>query len=370
MTRPLPLRIAALFTLFLALGAPPLAPQARADKLVRYDAFGAWKIDAALDASGRLTRCIATGRYKSGIYFAIIYHADKQFWYLQFFDPKWPERKGQTRATLRVDGAQMSTTNLLWRSRSAFVSLGRSVDSVIRLMKGKRLTVETTAGSTAFRLDGSFGATKKVVECVKRYKGVTTASPGGAFGVAPGGAAGPAPGQGAFGVAPGKQQGPGKQGPDWKLPRADTLQYAVTYLDKRGRAYRILPEDKHIFKHLPVNWVYSKQAYGGMVAFRPQRMRGAEALNIMIASHTRICDIKSAIVRDKPVTNGATSTLRAKGACEATKGKFLADFSVIERNGHAVFMIVEMLDQSPGAVDRQPPPSGKRRPLPQGVQEG
>ncbi len=185
-------------------------------KTVPFSKYGAWKISAGLDKFGRLSFCTASGRYTSGTHFSIIFNRRKASWLLQFYHRDWPFRRGKTPVILRVDGRELSRTQATYYKNSVFVNLGRQISRVKRLMRGRRLSVLTSRGRSAYSLNGSSRATLEVAKCVKYF--ANRGGSGGAFGGNPnsggafGGASNRSGSGGAFGGGGNNRSGGGAFG--------------------------------------------------------------------------------------------------------------------------------------------------------------
>ena len=277
--------------------------------------------------------------------------AKRATWSLQFYHSAWPKRSGKTPVLLRVDNRDILRTRARFLKRSVFVELGPSVDRVKALMRGRRLTVVTGSGRSAFSLKGSSGATVRVARCVKAYYRSGT----GAFA---------GNNSGAFGSAPSQSSGafatPSSKSKSRKLGRAQTLEIALKYLNGNKLNYKILPASANYFKNFPVNWSYGPKSYGGMMVIRNSSKTGTQQLGGLLGDQARLCTDKSAVER-KPIQRMKKTTIhRASGACSTNGQVYALRYLVIESNSApTVIMIVEMIHSSDSK--KSPGVSGKRK---------
>ena len=218
---------------------------------------------------GPFDHCSATAKYRSGTQISLIAYATGN-WNLQFYKREWQQRKRQNfPARLIVDGRTVFRGNGYFKGRSAFVYLGRSGKRVSALMRGRVMTVETSSGTSSFRLDGTFKAATLVSQCWKRHRrngrnnGVVANNRGNR------GAFGGNTGQGAFGGNPGAfGSGPANNSQARVLARAATLELATTFLSKFKRPYSIMSRNQNVLKSFPVNWRFDNGLIGGMKVYR------------------------------------------------------------------------------------------------------
>ncbi|MFM1814901.1 MAG: hypothetical protein RLZ98_1596 [Pseudomonadota bacterium] len=324
-------------SLAVLLGALP----ASATRTVKFGTYQSWNIIASYNDAGQFTFCSASSLYQSGTRFSIIYYVQRAAWVIQFYHSGWPERSGNTPVRLVVDGRTITSTNARFYKRSVFVDLGPAIDRVKALMRGNRLSVITNSGSSAYSLKGSFGATVQVASCFKaHYRAGSGAfagrgGAGGAFG------APQSPSQGAFAAPPSSARPNAKVR---KLTRAETLDHALSYLNRSKLPYKLLPASGNYFKNFPVNWSYGPNSYGGMMILKGASKKGEDQLAHLLGDQARLCNEKSATSR-RPLEQTKTSTIyRATGACSTGGKQFALHYTVLESQDRATqVLIIEMI---------------------------
>lgn len=338
--------------------AVSIASPALAARTVTFANYDAWKIYASFDNANQFSYCAASSTYQSGTHFSIIYYRNRAEWVLQFYHNGWPERTGNTPVRLQVDGRGITSGNARFFKRSVFVDLGPSVDRVIALMRGNKLSVITPSGTSAFSLKGSHGATVRVARCLKAYMTQGAGTTAGAFAPAP------SANQGAFATAPqAVPQQPSQSastGKSLKLPRGETLEVALNYLNQNKVGYKLLPAESNFFKNFPVNWSYGPKSYGGMMVIKNPDRSSADQLGLLLGDQARLCTDKSASSRGPVSTTDKSVIHRATGACSASGQQYALHYTVIDlKSPPSHVLIVEMINA--GDVGTSPSIGGEKR---------
>lgn len=335
--------VAQLVSCLALLGTASVGPgAAMAQSTVRILPFaktGKWTVKALYASSGPFNSCSASAKYRSGTRVAFIAYSTG-IWKLQFYKSDWPNRRpSKFPARLSVDGRTVLTGEGKFRGRSAFIRLGRSSKRVIALMRGRTMTITTPAGSSSFRLDGTFSAAVHVAKCWKKHsKRRSYASNQGAFGKGKAsGAFGGGTTGGAFGSS-GVATGAGVK----ILSRGETLDLVTTYLSAFKRPYSILPANKNVLKHFPVNWKFQNGLLGGMKVYKNTRTSADRMLRRLLAQQATRCQGRSAIEPEKPILlKGGRKVARARGICEI-KGRNLLKlrYRITELNSNTLMVVL------------------------------
>ncbi len=346
-----------LFGLTVLAAALPLAsavttPAAAKVRVVPYAKEGVWQVRAVFSQSGPFDHCSANAKYKSGTRVSIIAYRSGN-WRLWFSHPSWPDRGSTTfPASLQVDGRTVLNRTGNFKGRNAYIDLGRDINKVKALMRGRQMAVVSPSGTSRFSLNGTFRATVSVAGCWKaNYR--TPASPGGAFGSANNSGGGGAFGGGAT-AGSGGTAGTGAFGgnitrpaPSNQLPRANTLELATQYLAKANQPYAILPADKNTLKQFPVNWKYSRGGIGGMRVVGNTNVPVDKFLSVLLADQAKYCTGRNASQREAVRAIQGRQMIRAKGVCETSKGLVLdITYKVAEIGQRMVMMVMEVTSKS------------------------
>ena len=306
---------------------------------VDYTTIGNWNISAVYDVpTNSFSFCSAGTTYRDSTYFMITENVRGQ-WALSLFNNSWPaNRSGTVVVELRVDGYLLDRTQAQWVTNGVVIPFN-SVQKVLPLMRGHNLQLATNQGSSLFTLDGSFKAALATAECWRLHSGAGNQASNGAFGPQ-GTQAG-----GAF-ASQGSSQGDTNSVQTYS--RADTLEFAAAYLGKLGVPFQILPEEKNLMTHFPVNWTYGSKSIGGMMVMQKPNLdegAGERVLIGMLQDQAGSCDGKSGITREPTHTEGNVTYYGAKGACEVNNEAYLANYAVTQV-GNFVLVTVELIDPS------------------------
>ncbi|MEM1307803.1 MAG: hypothetical protein AAGG99_09770, partial [Pseudomonadota bacterium] len=236
-----------------------------------------------------------------------------------------------------------------FRGRSAFIQLGRSLERVRAIMRGRVMSIDTPSGRSSFRLDGTNRAARVVAKCWDRHRKVNTARNNGAFGAAP-----PRSSGGAFGAAPPPRanNSAGRR----KMSRAVTMEYAVRYLSKAKERYEILSSGKNVFKSYPVNWRYGSGRLGGMMIVNSRNEDAEKGVQSQLSSLARGCKGRSATERRPTAGQPGRKIARARGMCEIDGTMYSYDYTSAELSGNRLMLIVEGQTQRAAAADPIPSP--------------
>lgn len=329
-------------------------------KVSNFSKSGHWSI-VSVRRGTQFSHCSAGAKYKSGTRVGIVALANGQ-WRLSFYHSDWPERTGQKfQARLLVDNHEVLRTTGQFNRKSALIDIGTSAERIQALMNGRVMSVETPSGKSAFRLDGSRAATGEVARCWAAH--ARNSASGGAFGSPPsqGGAFGaPPPSGGAFGG------GSTNRGGTTKLSRADTMELVTRYLAKSSVPYEILPAEKNVMRHFPVNWRYRSGALGGMMAVRGITISTDDMLGKLLAEQTGFCKGSSSSQRGGTSNGGSLS--RGASICANGNNILRTAFSVWKTSDLMMIVIEAGLQggstPAPGARPgpSRPAPSGSPKP--------
>jgi len=349
---------------------PALAQAPDNTKVSDFSKSGHWTI-VSVRRGTAFSHCSAGAKYKSGTRVGIVALANGQ-WRLSFYHDDWPERTGQKfNARLVVDGREVLASAGQFNKKSALIDLGTTADRVKALMKGQVMSIETPSGKSSFRLDGTNAATGEVARCWTA-NARNSAEGGGAFGApSQGGSSG-----GAFGSAPpatGGAFGGGSTsgGGSTKLSRADTMELATRYLGKSAVPYEILPAERNVMKHFPINWRYRSGAIGGMMAVRGITTTTDDMLGKLLAEQTGYCKGSTASQRDQTSANNGATLSRGASICSTGGSVLRTAFSVWKASDNMMMIVIEAGVQSgsqpapnagsaPNDPARQPAPVGPK----------
>ncbi len=310
-------------------------------RVVPYTKAGNWSVRAVYSAKGPFDHCSANTKYVSGTRVSIIAYRSGN-WRLWFAHDSWPDR-GRQRFPARVvvDGRTVLNDTGHFKGRNAYVDLGRNVERVRAIMRGRSMSVVTPSGTSSFSLRGTSKATRAVARCWKAH--YRKPAGGGAFGSANGRAAT----GGAFGGQPAQPKRKANE-----LSRGDTLALATRYLARSRQPYSILPREKGPLKHFPVNWKMQNGTIGGMRVFKNTTTDVTKLLSSLLAEQAKYCEGRSATEKGDVKTVKGRRMVRARGVCETNKGRVLnITYKVAELGRKMVMMITEF--RSGGAVSKQ-----------------
>ncbi len=305
-------------------------------RVVPFAKSGSWSVNAIYDRAGPFNHCSASATYRSGTRVALIAYATG-VWKLQFYKRNWPVREeARFPARLVVDGKTVLTGNGKFKGRSAFIDIGRSSKRVIALMRGRVMSIHTPSGTSSFRLDGTFKATVQLAKC---WKANNRAPSGNAFSNNQSGAFGnnaTRPGRSAFGDFRPKIKS-GTQ----VMTRGQTLDLATTYLSGLKRPYSLLPRNKNVLKHFPVNWRFENGVLGGMKVYTRTPTSSVAMLQRLLAQQAAKCKGRSATEReDALVLKSGRKVQRARGICELKSGSVLDLRYRVTELGSRMLMVV------------------------------
>ena len=137
-------------------------------RVVPYSKAGNWNVRAVYSARGRFDHCSANARYQSGTRVSIIVYRSGN-WRLWFAHNNWPDRgKAAFPATVRVDDQVVLSQNGRYKGRNAYIDLGREIQRVKALMRGRSMAISTPAGTSRFSLRGTNKATRLVAVVGRR----------------------------------------------------------------------------------------------------------------------------------------------------------------------------------------------------------
>lgn len=347
-----------------ALIADPSAAVSQTNmKVSDFSKSGHWSIVSVRNGT-TFSHCSAGARYKSGTRVGIVALANGQ-WRLSFYHQDWPERTGQKfNAKLMVDGREVLSTTGQFNKKSALIDLGTSSDRIKALMRGKVMSVQTPSGNSSFRLDGSNAATGEVARCWTAFARNTAqgGSGGGAFGAPSSGA----PSGGAFGAPPAGAFGgtSGNASANTKLSRGDTMELATRYLGNSAVPYEILPAERNIMRHFPVNWRYRNGALGGMMALRGVAQSTDDMLGRLLAEQTGLCKGQNANQRDPATTREGRTLSRGASVCSTGTSVIRKAFTVWKSADNLMLIVMEAGEQkqqsAPGPGLAPATPSGPK----------
>ena len=151
-----------------------------------------------------------------------------------------------------------------------------------------------------------------------------------------------------------------------ELSRASTLEIATRYLSTAGQAYSILPREKSLLKHFPVNWKYQDGSIGGMRVFRNTSAPVDRLLGTLLSDQAKHCKGRNASQREPQTKVRGRNIARARGVCETSKGTVLnISYKVAQLGRQMVMMVMEIKSagrKPVGRVDRSKAGPGKGRP--------
>lgn len=326
-------------------------------RVVPYSKAGVWSIRAVFRDTGPFDHCSANARYKSGTNISIIAYTSGN-WRLWFSHPNWPDRGTETfPARVEVDGRTVLQRNGNFKGRNAYIDLGRDIEKVKALMRGRNMSVVTPSGTSRFSLKGTFRATVEVARCWKANRQAPNA---GAFGSANSGSANSGSG-GAFGGGAVPNQAPNRKVNE--LSRANTLELATRYLAKAQQPYAILPANQNTLKHFPVNWKYRDGSFGGMRVFQNTSVAVENLLTSLLADQAKSCDGRNASQRGAVRTVSGRRMISARGVCETAKGTVLnITYKVAEIGRQLVMMVTEVKTAAGDAPSVGAPSAGASPP--------
>ncbi len=300
-------------------------------RVVPYSKAGNWNVRAVYSASGRFDHCSANARYQSGTRVSIIVYRSGN-WRLWFAHNNWPDRgKAKFPATVRVDNQVVLSQNGRYRGRNAYIDLGREIQRVKALMRGRLMAISTPAGTSRFSLRGTNKATRLVAGCWKANYQRSVPS-GGAF------AGTNKKSGGAFGAGNVDRRSRRNE-----LSRANTLEIATRYLSKSGQAYSILPRKNAPLKFFPVNWKFHDGSIGGMRVFNNTTTPVDRLLGTLLSDQAKHCKGRNASQRKPLATVRGRKIARARGVCETAKGKVLnISYKVAQLGRRMVMMVMEI----------------------------
>ena len=327
-------------------------------RVVPFAKAGDWNVQAIYDRSQNLfSHCSATATYRSGTKVGFIAYRNGQ-WNLRFHKRDWPKRAvTKFPAQLLVDGRTVLKGDGYYRGHSAFIGLGRSIDRIKALMRGRVMSIRTPNGTSSFRLDGTFRATIQLARCWKAH--IRRAPSSGAF----------ASNQGAFGGGPKKQGGAFGGGvpssPAALLPRGRTLELATAYLSGLKRPYSFLTRDKNILRHFPVNWQFQNGVVGGMKVYRNANTPAETVLQRLLAQQVARCKGRSATDRKGVLRlKSGRKVHRAKAICEVSANRIItANYRVMKLQARMLMVVMHVGVKSTGQNPSStlPPGDGQRR---------
>jgi hypothetical protein len=332
-------KVAATACAVMALAA--FAPAAQANNgitVTDYADAGLWSVKR-IEKHGQFSYCRAGLTYESGIQVYMIGYEDD--WRVQFYNSEWPKRKlARFEGDLLVDSNNVRSSLKFWRGNSVFIRMGKTVDSMEPLMRGKVMSVVTAAGQSHFSLKGSAKAISLTAQCRAEALAKANSKPV---------AKAPVTSGGAFGARPVPKQAetapqPAPQGKPYKFNHEQTVAHAKGYLGKTP--HTILAPEKNPFKHFPVNWKTNSGVIGGMmiIANTSQTIQGG--LTSLAGDNAKTCkgkaDVASTFTTDSPLGKKAIATT----TCEMNGGTRIWTFSVIQRAPNTLMIIVEAFFQA------------------------
>jgi len=339
-----------------------------ASKIVPFGKYGAWRINSVFSANGAFSNCFAKARYKSGIEVSVIFERQGR-WLLRFYKHSWPNRQlSKFPSTIRIDGRRVFKGNGFFKGRSAYIILGRELKRVTALMRGQRMSVSTSSGTTSFRLDGTYRATLAVARCFDVNRGRYRNNDAFSGNTRPYTNRNSTARQGAFGGSTASSNNTSR---GTILSRGSTLDLATSYLSVIKTPYKFLPKNKNVFPRFPVNWQFSNGRYGGVRAYRNARMSSSQELRRLVALNAANCNGRSATEKEKPLRlKNGEPLLRAKVVCETSRGVTTLRYSVARLASNVLMVVVNGgLTRSPASrspkastesnrqIQRQPAPN-------------
>lgn len=323
------------------LGIATMLTVPTADAKVRVVPFakaGNWNVRAVFSSSGAFDHCSANARYRSGTRVSIIVYRSGN-WRLWFAHNSWPDRGRATfDARVVVDNRVVLNQTGRYKGRNAYIDLGRQVDRVKALMRGRSMAIVTPAGTSRFSLTGTNRATREVARCWTTSN--RRRSPdSGAFGSANANRGG-----GAFGSRSSINSQKFSE-----LSRANTLEIATQYLSKAKQPYAILPRKKGPLKHFPVNWRFQDGAIGGMRVFRNARAGVGKLLGTLLSDQAKNCRGRNASEREPDRRLRGRNIASATGICQGSDGQVVNTKYKVAEIGQGMVMVIMELRSRRGA---------------------
>lgn len=332
---------------------------ARDLRTFKFASEGNWTISAVYDGNSFVS-CYAGVIYRNGIRVSLIAYQNGN-WSLQFYDQSWPDRAvSRFPAALDVDGRTILNASGTYRGRSVFLDIGRSIERVRALMRGRIMSVKSPSGTSRFRLTGSYKAANSVASCWVQQKKRTRQNNAGAFGVPSEGGSGAfaAPATPDSGRASAFNDGqPAARAPrdSRVLSRSGTMEFVVRYLAKSPMRYEILPSGRGYFRNFPVNWRYDDGREGGMMVLTLAQPNAEAGVRMLLADQTKLCAGRSATER-KPTTGQPGSRIaRASGVCQVDTGLSKLNYIAVEFGASQLALIVEVNRDDTAAKPAAPP---------------
>ncbi|MGI9410409.1 MAG: hypothetical protein ACR2OV_10080 [Hyphomicrobiaceae bacterium] len=125
------------------------------------------------------------------------------------------------------------------------------------------------------------------------------------------------------------------------MSRGQTLDLATTYLSGLKRPYSLLPRNKNILKHFPVNWRFQNGVLGGMKVYTRTPTSSEVMLQRMLAQQAAKCKGRSATERENAlVLKSGRRVQRARGICELKSGSVLDLRYRVTELGSKMLMVV------------------------------
>ncbi|MFD0985884.1 hypothetical protein [Methyloligella solikamskensis] len=316
----------------LGLGCTP----SRAETL-SYGSAGNWTVSAVFDDdTGGFVFCSAGTAYRDATFFMInVDHTGGLS--LSLFNDRWPKgRTGSLPVRIRVDGRPIGTSTATWLNNGVLINFGHSPEKLVSIMRGYRLAIITSLGTSEFSLKGSYAASMKTLDCFKA--GLARSQQAGAFDGSPSGAFGsPRAGTQTSTTPP--------QSSLSVLSRAETMEIAAIYLGKAGLPYTITSEEENYFNNLPVNWKYGADSVGGMTVLTGTGISGEAVFVSLLQDQAKLCTQNSAIKRLPPTpTEDGGMAFQAHGACQTEDSLFSTSYQVLSGDGFAI-IIVELVGE-------------------------
>lgn len=310
-------------------------------RVVPFSKAGNWNVRAVFSSTGLFDHCSANARYQSGTRVSIIVYRSGN-WRLWFAHNSWPDRGRATfPARVVVDNRVVLNQTGRYKGRNAYVDLGRQVDRVKALMRGRSMSIITPAGTSRFSLQGTNRATRHVARCwTANNRRRSPAS--GAFG-----SANANRGSGAFGSSSSINSRKFSE-----LSRANTLEIATQYLSKAKQSYSILPRKKGPLKHFPVNWRFQDGAIGGMRVFRNARAGVGKLLGTLLSDQAKNCRGRNASERAPDKQLRGRNIASATGICQGADGQVVNTSYKVAEIGRGMVMVIMELRSSRSAGGR------------------
>jgi hypothetical protein len=311
----------------------PMANAGQDVKIVDYDKAGLWTVERVND-KGAFLYCRAGLKFDNDIDVYMI--GFRKGWMVQFFNKTWPNRDVTAfEGTLKVDGRTLPTPAKNWRANSVFINLGSDVSSMAPLMRGKVMSVVTTAGQSNFSLKGSSRAIKLTAKC--RAEGLAE------FKSQPSAQA-PAASHGAFARPPQAKTtatAPQVQTTQkrYKFNYGQTLAHAKSYLAETPHS--ILPSDKNVFKHFPVNWKTKSGVVGGMMIVANTDQTVAGGIEMLAKDNKESCNGKAQVANTRRSRSPIGEMSMITTTCKLKAGLRIMTFSLVQTAPNTLTIIVE-----------------------------